>query len=358
MDMKRIYTYIALLLALVSCNKEESDIILPSTQWGGYITFSTDVETKTPINKSMRGKEFGVLAYSYESNWATARPVSIPDWFYNQLVSCDVSGICTYDADSEEEGVQLKEWNLSKIYSFFAYYPTNHDQISLVTGADDVDMPKVTYTYPFEAYSPDYVIPVPENDNLVDLMTASSIDQTGRGSGKVGFNFEHRLFCFEILANNYNDDKTIPISNLKLTLEGLEYDTITVPLMASDTKTKVQSESINVPSAVTYKISDDDTTVEIPSFEEGGTDINLSENCSSTQDGYIMLIPQDKPITGEFTWDDMPEGPGVTTSFTTSLDFQAGKKYSIIINFAGEAITIAIIEAGSWTENSVNVEFE
>ena len=349
--MKRILSYLSLILALVSC--EKGTVLHPQEpgEWGGYITFSTGIETKTPINENMRGKNFGVLAYSYTSNWATARPVSTPDLFYNQLVACDNNGICTYDS-SNASGVQLKEWDLSKIYSFFAYYPTAHSQVS-ISASDKTDMPTVTYTFPFAS-----TITVPGNTNLVDLLTASSTDQTGRGSGKVAFNFEHRLFCFEILANNYNDDKPIDIENLKLTLSGLKHNSITVPMMASDSRTEVIKTSSGVPSSVTFNISDETTKATIPSFKNGGTSFDLSKNCSTTKDGYLMLIPQDGEITGEFTWDNMPTGDGVVTSFRTNLDFQEGKKYSIIINFAGDAITIAIIEAGNWSVNDVETEFE
>lgn len=352
MKMKRIYAYIAIMLTFASCQKSPEPSSEPAGPWGGYITFSTEVQTKTPIYMNMRGKNFGVLAYSYDSNWAIARPVSTPDLFYDQKVICDANGICTYDA-SPEAGTQLKEWNLAKTYSFFSYYPTSdHSRIS-ISGEGKTDMPTVTYTYPFAQE-----ITLPGNTDLVDLMTAASTDQTGRGSGKVGFNFSHRLFCFEILANNYNDDSEIPIRNLKLTLTGLQYNSITVPMMASDNRTPVTKTSEGIPASVTYSISDVYTTATIPSFNNGGTSYSLSENCSATKDGYLMLIPQDTPISGVFTWDDMPAGEGVVTEFTTSLDFQEGKKYSIIINFAGNAITIAIIEAGNWSSTNVFTEFE
>lgn len=348
------------MISFVSCQKQ-ADVPDTHAPWGGFITFSTGIETRTPINLNMREKDFGVLAYSYDSNWSTARPVSTPDLFYNQTVKCGENGICTYDADPLTNGTQVKEWNLAKTYSFFAYYPTTEYNTSIsISGPSDTDMPKVTYTYPFgepDAYR-NVNITVPDNDALVDLMTASSTDQTGKGSGIVSFNFEHRLFCFEVLANNYNDDKTIDISNLKLKLTGLKYNSMTAPMMASDTRTPVTKTSDNLPASVTYTLSDDNTTATIPSFKDGGTSYSLSQNCSKTKDGYIMLIPQDDTISGEFTWDNMPTGSGVTTTFTTNLDFQAGKKYSIIINFAGDAITIAIIEAGAWISNKVDIEFE
>ena len=262
-----------MMISFVACQKQVDtpDIHAP---WGGYITFSTGIETKTPINVNMRGKNFGVLAYSYDSNWATARPVSTPDLFYNQTVVCDNNGICTYDADLSADGTQVKEWNLAKTYSFFAYYPTTADNSGIsISGSSATDMPKVTYTYPFG--TPDANrnanITVPGNDALVDLMTAAATDQTGKGSGIVRFNFEHRLFCFEILANNYNDDTTIDISNLKLKLTGLAYDSMTVPMMASDSRTPVTRTSTGLPASVTYTISDAGTTATIPSFKNGGT---------------------------------------------------------------------------------------
>lgn len=358
MGMKRLFTYIVIISVLISCHKDPVSPLQPEGPWGGYITFSTEVATKSPINTNMRGKSFGVLGYSYDSNWATARPVSTPDLFYDQLVSCNSNGICEYDSDPAG-GIQLKEWDLAKTYSFFAYYPTSeHTQID-ISGATKADMPTVTYNYPFAD-----VITVPGNTNLVDLMTAGTTDQTGRGSGKVGFNFNHRLFCFEILANNYNDDREITIKNLKLELTNLENASITVPLMASDTRTPITKTKRTTKtddgkySPVTYIISDTGTTAEIPKFSEGGTSFSLSEKCTMNNDGYIMLIPQSEPIIGNFTWDNMPDGDGVVTEFSSSLDFQEGKKYSIIINFAGDAITIAIIEAGNWSSNNVFTEFE
>ena len=371
--MKRIYLYIVALLVFVSCQKEPQES-QPPTHLGGYVTFSTGVETKTPMNMNMREKDFGVVAFSYTSSWEAYRSSNSPDFFHNQMVSCDQNGICIYDIDSNNTGNQVKQWDLSKLYSFFAYYPmSNHDQIS-ISEESKVDVPLVKYIYPFG--TPDAQgnvnITVPSNVNLVDLMTASSTDQTGKGTGNVKFNFEHRLFCFEIIANNYNDDvkdsngnitesAAIDIKNLKLKIEGLEYDSMVVPMTPSETITEKEKEETwtkNAPSSVTYILSDASTTATIPSFNNGGTSFSLSENCSATKDGYLMLIPQESEITGTFTWDNMPSGDDVTTTFTTNLDFKAGNKYSIAINFAGDAITIAIIEEGAWLPQPVYIEFE
>ena len=55
-------------------------------------------------------------------------------------------------------------------------------------------------------------------------------------------------------------------------------------------------------------------------------------------------------------WTDAPNNFEKTIS--TNMNFEAGKLYQIIINFVGDGITIALIEAGAWDYKSVTHTFE
>ena len=226
----------------------------------GYMQFSTDVSTRAQLVTDMKGKSFGVLGYQYSptTNWATAKPVTapMPD-FYNLEVSCADDGICSYDAFPTDDSKDLKEWEESN-YSFFAYYPKDGTGITLSKNTD-TNTPTLTYTYPwldptgneswFKAgfsttaivdkkivpISVDVVKLYDASAPIYDLMTAEAVDVNGRGSGKVGLDFKHRMFALEVLANNYNEtttekDAAAYMSSVVLTLNGLEHRTMTIPM--------------------------------------------------------------------------------------------------------------------------------
>ena len=77
-----------------------------------------------------------------------------------------------------------------------------------------------------------------------------------------------------------------------------------------------------------------------------------------------MLIPQDAIQGAEYNisfslnWLNRPTGSDVKTNFKSTIDFEPGRLYQVIINFLGEGITIALIEAGSWDPLTVEHSFE
>ena len=244
--------FVLLALAIASCEKPSLDSptdveLVPEA---GYIRFSTGVATKAPMIENLRGKSFGVFGYTYgySTKWDNAKALARPQLFYNQVVACSGEGVCTYDINSSVEGNQLKPWDLSQKYTFFAYYPMVAQGNGISTsGAGAVGMPTVTYTLPLKSQGEGEVNP----DTLQDLMTAYAVDKTA-GDGKVGFTFQHRLFCIEVLSQNFNTTKMVKdknengedieveidadekISDLTLTIDNLAYQSLTVPMMKGD----------------------------------------------------------------------------------------------------------------------------
>ena len=354
--------------AFASCEKPslESSTDIELIPEAGYIRFSTGVATKAPIIENLRGSQFGVFGYSYSlsSDWATARPLAKPNVFHKLEVNCDVNGVCTYDNDPRTPDTDdLEQWSLGSKYSFFAYFPMT--TAVTVTDQNTVDAPRITYNLPLGTSPID-------PDNLIDLMTAYSIDQTAKGSGQVDFTFQHRLFCISVLAQNFNNDveedgnvtteADQTISDLKLTITNLKYTALTVPMQKGDgkidpvyTPKSVDSDQKPVPFSATFDLSSSGSqTITVPSHDDytGKTLLSGEKN--------VMLVPQnatDNPLTGSVSF-KLADGTEKICTFTSRLNFQEGKKYNIVISFTGDTVIVSVAEAGAWEPHPVQFEFE
>ena len=414
--MKRIeYILLLAILLLASCDSDEPKINgndFPISY--GYMQFYTGVSSRAQLATDMKKRNFGVLGYKYSATttWDAAKALATPNIFYNQQVSCDGNGICTYDISPSETGVQLKPWEDNN-YAFFAYHPYNGAGIAL-SESGKTNTPTLTYTYGWlkpqssdEWYSSNTktINVCHSNVPVFDLMTAEAIDVNGSGEGRVAFDFKHRLCAIEVLANNYNeneyeyetnadgtfklDDKgnkiiktdengnkifklvngrptaRQQISNLTLTLTGLKYSEMTIPLsmIEGESEPKYGGDS---PGERTFKISED--AVEIPAFNETTVDgygAGIAKSISltgSTNGGYIMLIPQagsNQGIKGKLNWAELYNfDDEISTEFTSTIDFEPGRLYQVYINFVGSGITISLIEAGAWNPWDVTHTFE
>ena len=352
--MKRVFIYIFLAaMAFSSCEKT-GDISSPAIPQG-YIMFSAGVDTKAALGQNMKEcVPFGVMGYNYSktTDWSTARVLETPDVFYNMNVDY-YNGIYTYDdADTD-----LKSWNDVEKCSFFAYYPMASVSNNISISAQNaLDVPTVTYTFPFPATTSD-ILSVPGHTKIHDLMTAAATDITSVGSGYVSLNFEHRLFCLEIVVRNYNNTP-VTIRNMDLKLEGLKYTTAVIPLQKGDLKKSV-TYSGTAPSETTFRITDSNEDITVPGYTDSQKNISFSiSEKGSDKGGYIMLIPQEAgEVTGTVTWEGINDFDNVSNTFTSDFDYEEGKRYVIVINIAGESITIAIIEEESWNSKDVNIEF-
>lgn len=188
-----------------SCEQEYT----AGTDWGdweifrGYMQFSTGVSSRAQLATNLRGREFGVFGYQYNTTttWQYAKATATPNVFYKQKVECDANGSCTYDVDNNTNGDQYKQWEESH-YSFFAYHPYGGSGITF-SGQNDVNTPMLNYTYGW-LKSTNQRIDATASSDIFDLMTAEHIDADG--STNVGLDFKHRLFAIEVLANNYNEN--------------------------------------------------------------------------------------------------------------------------------------------------------
>ena len=366
----------------------------------GYMQFSTDVSSRAQLVTDMKGKTFGVLGYQYSSttNWATAKPIALPSVFYNQMVSCGENGTCTYDAYPSDSDKSLKEWEEGN-YSFFAYHPYtvgNETGITL-SNSTTTNTPTLTYTYPWlNGTGKSWFIPdfgtvalqkesTPQNITVdvvnlcdasapvYDVMTAEAIDVNGRGNGTVSMDFKHRMFALEVLANNYNEnsegthDARQSITNLVLTLNGLQHSTMTIPLsMQGDDDAPVYGGT--APGTRSFLVTDPyKGGIDIPAFNEiteDGRGQGVATSVSklggrNDNAGYLMLIPQTTGLSGSLHWAELKNFPGsVSSDFSSGIEFKAGRLYQLYINFVGSGITIALIEAGAWDVHDVEHKFE
>ena len=420
--MKRyiILSFIAASALLFASCEQESQPTYPNGElpiFNGYMQFSTEVSTRSDLATNMRGRDFGVLGYSYSytTDWDAARLLATPDIFYNQKVSCGSNGVCTYDNDGNAaNGNQLTPWDAAKWYTFFAYYPYEGKGITL-TGQNVTNTPYLTYEYAWLKDAADGVdINVCRNDQMFDLMTAESADNDG--TTNVGLNFKHRLFAIEVLANNYNEsefemvqkvdeegnpvvdkegnpvmvvkrdeeglpilakdtdgnvisDKSQVIKGMTLTIKGLTHTSMTIPLsMRSDEMEKIEyypsGNDATYPlqnKEVMFHIQNKEVT--IPAFNDPqpdgrgeGVATSISKLGCAEGDGYLMFIPQNHSLEFTVNWTNAPSN--FERKVNPTINFEAGKLYQIIINFVGNGITIALIEAGAWDYKSVTHTFE
>lgn len=413
--MKRysIFAIISTLTLLFTSCEQEPQPTWPDGElpiFNGYMQFSTEVSTRSDLATNMRGRDFGVLGYSYSytSNWETAKKLATPDIFYNQKVSCNENGICSYDINNEEGGNQLVPWNATKWYTFFAYSPYNGGGITL-SERDVVNTPYLTYGYAWldEALLSGEIT-AHGNNQMFDLMTAEAADADG--STNVGLNFKHRLFAIEVLANNYNEsafemeqkidengnpvvdnagkpvmvvkrdsdgkpillldgegkpvnDQSKKISGMTLTIKGLTHTSMTIPLSMRSGEKEIEYTSSDQLKNKAVKFNIQNQEVTIPAFNDPqpdgrgeGVATSISKFGCDKNDGYLMFIPQNEALSFTVDWPEAPDD--FKETIDSSINFEAGKLYQIIINFVGSGITIALIEAGAWDYQTVIHRFE
>lgn len=416
--MKRyiILSFIAASALLFASCEHESQPTYPNGElpiFNGYMQFSTEVSTRSDLATNMRGRDFGVLGYSYSytTNWGTAMSLATPDIFYDLKVSCNANGVCTYDNDGNAaNGNQLTPWDATKWYTFFAYSPYKFDDSGItLSDSNATSTPYLTYEYAWldNRALQGATIDLHNEPRMFDLVSAQAIDLDG--SNNVAFNFKHRLFAIEVLANNYNEteyeyeyvtdeygefilddkgnkifklddkgnkifkldedgkktvikDATQTISDLVLRITGLTNNKMTFPLQGSG-DVKFSSTQDFSDKTLAFKISD--YPIDIPAFNDPtpdgrgeGVATSISKLSSDNGTGYIMLIPETAKLDFAVNWTQAANFTNIQNTFDSDMDFEAGKLYQIIINFVGSGITIALIEAGAWDYQSVTHTFE
>lgn len=329
------------MLAL-SCVRQEPDqpgTGTETTSWPGYVFFGADIATKTPIITSMNGRNFGVVAFKYSSDWATFKATGTPassGFACPTTVSCNAStGVCTYSP--------VKQWEDGQYYSFFAYYPVGNSSVVLGSTTTTAGAPVLTYTVPSWT----------DPSALQDVMTASAIDTDNSGDGVVPFTFRHRLCCLDVEARNLNENPET-IKNLKLNITSSVYTSVSVPVDGS-----ALTPSGNKTGGIAYQVVADSEAAKVTIPVMTGGMSSATTNVSG--DNNIILIPQTVAVKGHLegsiSFTDK-NGTSKSQEFDSDKDFEAGKKYTFIITFANETITIAVIESGEWIDSDQDIIFE
>ena len=369
--------------ALVSCSSDcvpvnNSDISLDPNQ--KYIHFDTDILTRgNLISGDVLQDGFSVLGYSYLGSWSGNSAMIKPNVFDDtpQKVEFE-NGIYTYSNEP-------KGWT-GNTYSFFGYYPAEHDKIKLFdNGSEKTGEPYITY----ELASRNNPVP------LIDVMTASCKDTNVSSSSTVALHFYHRLAAIDVAARNYYEydhDGESDTEKVPVTIEITELTVHFTNLV--NQKAKIYFDRTK-PSVYTAE-SENNRTANYPMVGKNQTytkatfDINPNTVSDrdmrfiSTQDGNnasaLLVIPQEEELhisstlkykkkykvgeewvyipnidaNGNNTGDEFSEPLSVT--FTKKI--QEGRRYYIELTFTSDAVSINVVAADEWNELDDDIAHE
>lgn len=335
-----------------SCGKTTPD---PEQEaWNGYITFEAGVRTKTPIITDLTAKNFDVVAYEYDTDWARSKARAVPTDKFDlpTKVDCNGAGACSYDASHASTGKTYVPWAVGKYYSFFAFYPDHGTSgIDLGTTNTSLGVPYITYTAPMSG-SP---------DGLLDVMTSYVLDKNSTGDGAVYFEFDHRLALLTIDALNLNDYDEY-IRNLTIQFDAPLYNMVRLPL---DGSTAEKTWSTNA----TYDIGVGNVSIPEQDNPSQATMTHVSEGKNIT----LIPITRDevyahtgnaslpaikgtlrfqRKVKDEERWEDED------LPFSSESDILEGKKYSLLMSFSEDVITLSVIASGDWLTMDQTITFE
>ena len=329
-----------LLMALLSCNGGPlNDVIEVSVPEHGYIFFNTEIDSRGALLEDRLEENFGVLGYTYDKDWETARPQATPNVFYKQLIEYKKVNNAYAHTYSP-----LQPWMGLQKYSFFAYYPYS-ETIMAPSAKTHEGNPSVVYTLASRTKVTD----------LVDVMTGQVFD-TDASARTVDFTMNHRLTAIDIVARNFSENNvTVQVSEMKITFDNLLYDKVKIPLNTNDEPELMYEYAVadNPTASYTLIQKGKDQAVEIASNEfETITSGNKS----------MIVIPQNVPLKGRVVItfkNSTGTEKTVTQEFTMNKETQAGRRYYIQLAFTQEEITIAIVESEQWADvDNIYHEFE
>lgn len=364
--MKRSLIYIVVLLVVISCTKDTS-APSPIFSEGGLISFTTRVNTKTPIITELNGEQFGVYAYKFPNltTWGTYKTAAAPDLFLNLKVTCDDAGACSYDVGDTDTDINGREqWELSKKYSYFAYYP----YLSSAPSVPDSEYgilsdPYIDYSLPLSA---DLEV---NPDDLLDIMTAKVTDWSATRGTVVRFEFYHRLFLIELYGYNFNSEM-IKITDLSMTISGIRYNKARI-FMDYDIPSEYSSDKWTKDDTVEFPIINQTSPITIDGNSEAelSTDKNIvlipQKYLERIEDPYTKEIRDDESglnvqldLTYEITLDNKTTTRTVRRSATYNSDFIERNKYTLNVNFVGEEVLLVTANAAPWDKKDVTHIFD
>lgn len=241
----------------------------------------------------------------------------------------------------------LQGWSNSKKYAFFAFYPTPDENLTLV----NLDEENTPYSGGVPAIK--YTNPTFDVEKMKDVMTANcytdlfwkSSTEGGNNipSGEVNFKFDHKLSCLEVRVKE-SSAASINITDFTLTLSGVQYEGIIIPLNGDNNKL-ITSQS------ATHSIS-------LPLISR---EISLGPEFQNI--GDLLLIPQDDNISISLNVDysrKYGDNASVNANFTTSTPFTTtlikGTKHFLQLDFGDKNVYVMQSSSG-WDEKNVKHEF-
>ena len=417
-----ICAFAALVIAVVACMKEpigddvkNPDVEINIPHSSDYIGFTTETITRgILVEERYMPYSFGVLGYKYDYgySWVGQRAVAKLNVFNidndtNKATSAlkvnYEDGYYTYEAENAQaEDNGLIRWG-SERYTFFAYYP--YEINSIVSSALTMDgAPYLEYTF--------------SKDNtslMADIITGKRIDLlAGDYNNTVPFDMIHRLAGVDVaICNAYeytydtgnkntdgtpiyaSEDITIDIRDLVVKFDGVQYDTAKIYLdrddiLASDCTMDndytasyhmigEDCEHTNYSVAPTVGVKYTNISKEtnnsltfIPQ-EEVFKDKNSSDTktlsvtaivkCYKQRPGGGYLQADIKTEDGKSYYDnerqsDTPFEYMTTKTATFTQSLKNGSRYSVLLTFTSEAVSINILTAAEWDEEKIEYEFE
>jgi hypothetical protein len=318
-----------------------------------YIFFSQGVDTKVSLiekKEDLSGHTFGVVGFKYDntSSWDAVKTSATPNVFRDATGNLVETEMLTCSADGTATYAPIQGWSNTKKFSFFAYYPFENQNVTLV----NLDGTPYTGGTPAIKYT---MNPNSFQSSMVDVMTApgqtdkywiSSSDNNTNNSD-IRFQFAHCLACLGLNVKNSSSGE-ITIKSVTLVVDGIKYTSVTIPLDASVSETYAGSP---VSYAGLYLMLKD-------------TEKTVTETGKEISD-KLIFIPQTEPISivslsitfqrkyGEVV---KPEETFITqTPITTNL--VKGKKHILYVNFM-ELNTYVMLKSGNWDDGpNVNHEF-
>lgn len=344
--MKRIIYIIILLLPLVNgCTKTGTPPA--SEKFGRYIFFSQDVETKASLVESAAAMDqFGVVGFKYDNSleWNDVKGSATPNVFYDgtgklvdtETLTCNTDRTATYEP--------LQGWRSNEKYSFFAYYPIGHDNVTFVKSDDGT--PAIQYT--MDVASP--------ASSMVDVMTAPAhIDKYWKSSSDnntsnrdIRFQFAHRLSCLGLNLKN-SSPAEIQIKSIAIIVNDIKYSNAIIPF--DETKSEKYAGPAITGSIFSLTIRENEKYISSTGTEVSDKLIFIPQ----IEDVSISLsIVYQRKRSGAETYE---EDEIFTTQSPVKTNLIKGIKHLIHLNFMDSNIYV-MVGSGNWEDGpNVNHEF-
>lgn len=166
-------------------------------------------------------------------------------------------------------------------------------------------------------------------------------------------------------------DATTSISRLSVEISGLQYSAITIPLSKqSGEKQYISRTDPKNIKGKTVEFDIQDINLTIPAFNDpiydaegkiiagDGIATSISKLGTTSKNGYLMFIPQDEPIKFSLWWREIEPDQSIDRTIESTVKFEPGYLYQLVVNFVGSGITVHLIKVGAWDDQPVYHTFE